>query len=135
MDNINTQFANLFLDRLKIICDIRTDYALAKHLGTSQSTISSWRSRNSFDLNLIIAKCEVTDYNFLFTGIRTNDGNSKAYEPPPEYGCRICKEKDKLLASKDQVISSLTKALDSMQVTIETLKGEYCDQGQKRKAG
>ena len=40
----------------------------ARKLGVTPQTISSWLARNSFDIELIYAKCEVLAADWLLTG-------------------------------------------------------------------
>ena len=40
----------------------------AKKLGVTPQTVSSWLSRNTFDIELIYAKCEVLSADWLLTG-------------------------------------------------------------------
>ena len=40
----------------------------ARKLDVKPQTISSWLSRNTFDLELIYAKCEIISADFLLTG-------------------------------------------------------------------
>lgn len=40
----------------------------AKKLGITPQTVSSWLSRNTFDIELIYAKCEILSADWLLTG-------------------------------------------------------------------
>ncbi len=56
----------IFLNRLKSIYNFKHDIELANFLGIKQSTFSAWKSRNTFDLDVILDKCKDIDYNRLF---------------------------------------------------------------------
>lgn len=56
------------IDAIKVYLKFNTDTELADFLGVKQPTISSWRSRNTLDYDLIITKCNDIDANFLMTG-------------------------------------------------------------------
>lgn len=64
MSNKKLQSAKI-IDRLKQYLNFKTDTQLSDFLEVSQSTISTWKKRNSFDLDIIIAKCEDIDLNWL----------------------------------------------------------------------
>lgn len=59
---------SLIISRIKSYLNIKTDSDLAHFLGIKQPTISSWRSRNTLDYDLIITKCNKIDANWLITG-------------------------------------------------------------------
>lgn len=63
-----SQNANKIIDRLKKGLSIKTDSALAKHLGVKPNTISAWKSRNSINYDLIFAKCDDLRKDWLLTG-------------------------------------------------------------------
>lgn len=56
------------IERLKTIYELDTDSALAEFFGVKRNTISSWRSRNSINYDLIFAKCDALNFNWLITG-------------------------------------------------------------------
>ena len=62
------------MDKSKIIREIKlhlgfkNDTELADFLGIKQNTLSTWKSRNTMDYDLIISKCDFIDANWLLTG-------------------------------------------------------------------
>ena len=58
----------LILSKIKLHYNLRHDADLARFLGIKPQTLSSWYSRNVFDIELLYAKCEEIDANFLLTG-------------------------------------------------------------------
>ncbi len=58
----------LIINKIKSYLGIKTDSDFATFLGVKQPTISSWKSRNTLDYELIIAKCNDIDANWLITG-------------------------------------------------------------------
>lgn len=63
-----------FMDKKLIINKIQDEYHLQKDadfaemLGISKQTLSNWKSRNSFDIELLYTKCEFINPVFLLTG-------------------------------------------------------------------
>lgn len=77
MQTINLQNAKIdgmkfaiseIIERLKTFFCVQQNNDLAVLLGINQSTISTWKSRNTIDWDLIIAKCEKINLNWLVTG-------------------------------------------------------------------
>jgi hypothetical protein len=58
--------AKLILQRLKIAFEIDKDGDLADFLGVAQSTVSSWKKRDTLDYNIVFAKCKDVNLNWLF---------------------------------------------------------------------
>lgn len=48
--------------------DIKTDADFARFLGIKPQTLSSWYSRNTFDIELLYTKCGDINANWLLTG-------------------------------------------------------------------
>ena len=86
MSRKKSQNTKEILDRLKKALNVRTDTDLAKYLGVKQNTISTWKSRNSFDYKLIFSICDENniDIDWLLTGegemFRKKDGNTQIAE-------------------------------------------------------
>ena len=59
---------SLILNEIKKQLNIKTDKAFSEFLGINKSTLSMWRERNYFDIELLFSKCEQIDANFLLTG-------------------------------------------------------------------
>lgn len=70
MQDKNSQFAINVINRLKSAFSIDKEGGLAEYLGVKPNTISAWKSRNTVDFSLVIAKCEERGVNlhWLFTG-------------------------------------------------------------------
>lgn len=59
---------SLILNALKVHYGYNSDSDFADFLGIKRQTLSSWHSRNTFDVELLYAKCVNIDGNFLLTG-------------------------------------------------------------------
>jgi len=60
---------NSIINRLKTYFQVVNDSELADILGVKQNTLSTWRSRNTINYDLIFAKCENVNLNWLIFGI------------------------------------------------------------------
>lgn len=62
------------MDKKAILNEIIDEYAdgkpsvFAKIIGVAPSTISSWLSRNTFDYDILFAKCEMISAEYLLSG-------------------------------------------------------------------
>lgn len=59
---------SLILNELKAYLGFNSDSDFADFLGIKRQTLSSWHTRNTFDIELLYAKCVNVDGNFLLTG-------------------------------------------------------------------
>ena len=99
----------------------------AKLIGVAPSTISSWLSRDTFDYDLLFAKCENISSEWLLTGrgeminIQTSTFNNKTTLPQKE----STGIEDKLLAiiaDKDAIIREMAEEIGMLKQTITQLK-------------
>jgi len=120
----------LILNEIKSHYDLKSDAEFARFLGIKPQTVSSWYTRNTFDLELLYAKCVNIDANYLLTGsgemfrsgaannpnqsilsgenIQIGNNNKvdkrQYYSDSPDVLKAQIEEKDKLLSEKDQRI-------------------------------
>ncbi len=59
---------SLILNKIKSFYGFDSDTEFANYLGIKRQTLSSWHKRNTFDIELLYAKCVKIDGNFLLTG-------------------------------------------------------------------
>ena len=59
---------SLILNKIKKHYGFISDSEFAKFLGIKPQTLSSWHTRNTFDIELVYAKCEDINADFLLTG-------------------------------------------------------------------
>ena len=89
----------------------------AKKLGVKPQTISSWMARNTFDIELIYAKCENLDANWLLTGegsmYRSPGNMDEAPQPDHDEIVRLLREK----------IDDQQKIIDLLEEKVEALRG------------
>lgn len=82
------------ISMLKDAFNLKNDVEFAAFLGIATTTLSSWKSRDSLDYDLIYAKCVGIDANWLLSGdgemMRKPPGHSVAASPKAEY---VSKEK------------------------------------------
>lgn len=118
--------AILFITRLKSELKISTDLQLAAYLGVNQSTLSSWKSRNSVDYDKIIEKCNNISLDYLVYGkIKTEDNlqnaiiNKTDLQPDQCPNCKIKDEKIKdlqyIIALQSDLIQELKEKKDHAQ--------------------
>lgn len=59
---------SLILNEIKKHFGYKKDADFARYLGISPQTLSSWYSRNTFDIELLYAKCRDIEAHYLLTG-------------------------------------------------------------------
>ena len=60
---------SLILNEIKSYYNFVSDSEFAKFLGIKPQTLSSWHTRNTFDIELLYSKCENINEEYLLTGI------------------------------------------------------------------
>lgn len=121
----------LILNSIKSFLGFEKDSDFAKFLGIKQNTLSTWKSRNTIDYDLIISKCDKIDANWLLTGegsmlkvdTKTNISQTITGDSNIQSGNNTsitgdCKEKvqelQKLLNEKDKEIERQKKQIDKL---------------------
>lgn len=90
----------------------------AKFLGVAPSTISSWLTRDTFDYDLIFAKCENISPEWLLTGRGEMIKSKRTFPenhtscPNPELGNTI--SKDNNFSASDQICNDINSPLISL---------------------
>jgi len=140
---------SLILNDIKLYYNFSSDTDFANFLGVKPQTLSSWRVRNTFDIELMYAKCVNIDANFLLTGkgnmIRENnhsksdEGDIKdSFNNIKDFNARIYNksavdkgefpdikdqllEKDKQLSEKDKQIGILIEQQSKFLEQIDKL--------------
>ena len=59
---------SLILNKIKKYYGLKSDASFARFLKIKPQTLSSWYSRNTFDIDLLYSKCGDIDANWLLTG-------------------------------------------------------------------
>lgn len=93
----------------------------AQKLGIKPQTISSWMARNTFDIELIYAKCENLDANWLLTGEGSMHRSPAVMNeaPPPDRDevVRLLREK---VADQQKIIGLLEEKVEALMAAGNT---------------
>ena len=93
---------------------INTGGELAEKLGVAPSTISTWKVRNTIDYELLFAKCESVNLNWLITG----EGEMLKTDTPlagsPDL-ISLIREKDKTIIEMAEEIGKLKEQVASLK--------------------
>jgi hypothetical protein len=118
------------ISRIKDHYNIRSDVDFAEYLGIATTTLSSWKSRDSLDYDLIYAKCVGINANWLLSGcgemmikhhsdietssIKTEDNNKNKYISQLEdENKRLIADNKKKQETIDHLINSHSSAIIS----------------------
>lgn len=77
----------LMLNKIKEYYKFNSDSDFAKYLGITPQNLSNWKSRNTFDAELIYTKCEDINPEWLLTGkgeMLKKDSEKKTPEEPSQ---------------------------------------------------
>ena len=122
------------LDQIKNHYGFTTDIEFAVHLGIKPQVLSNWKSRNTFDAELIYDKCKALNPAWLLcqegTMLREDDGVQRhVNEEKPIYLLRKeIKVLEEQLKSLKKTHTALEKSesffLKAIQLVEEQLKGK-----------
>ncbi|EHO41107.1 CI repressor [Caldithrix abyssi DSM 13497] len=113
---MQTKNVSEILERLKIAYNIKNDSRLADFLGVTRSTISTWKSRNSIDYDLVFAKCKNLNINWLLTG-----QGSMFLEPSP---AGAVNDHTQEYQAKEQEIARLKKEIANLKEELKKIDKE-----------
>jgi len=107
------------LDEIKSHYEFKKDAELADFLKITRQTLSNWKSRNTFDAELIYSKCSELNPAWLLTGdgsmLQKDSEDSIIKETDPE----VLREK---LVNLQYQIDALEKANNALEDANESLK-------------
>lgn len=105
------------LDSIRHYLKVNSDADLANFLGVKPSTVSSWRKRNSLDFELIYAKCNEIDANWLLSG----KGQMLKESTDPRAKEKIEWFNDRML-EKDYLIRGMKSRIDELENELSKYK-------------
>jgi len=107
------------LDQIKIHHEFKKDAELADFLEITRQTLFNWKSRNSFDAELLYSKCPELNPAWLLTGdgpmLQKDSADSIIKETDPE----VLREK---LVNLQSQLDSLEKANNALEDASDSLK-------------
>ena len=129
----------IMLDRIKENYRFQTDVEFAKFLGITPQTLSNWKSRNSFDAQLLYNKCPELNPSWLLCGKEPMITESKIQElqvneaKSPyilrkklsylEEEIKVLSQADKIMSESGSQIKKAIKLLtDQLQLTEKELQ-------------
>ncbi len=129
----------IMLDRIKDHYSFQTDVDFAKFLGITPQTFSNWKSRNSFDAELLYNKCPELNPSWLLCGKEPMITESKIQElqvneaKSPyilrkkltylEDEIKVLSQADKIMSESGSQIKKAIKLLtDKLQLTEKELQ-------------
>lgn len=89
------------LSRIKEKFSLRSDADLAVFLEISPQAVSSWRKRNSMNVDRILTKCVDADLGYLFYGRKKETAPTHPVGAPAEKAAML---EGKISAMKDEIM-------------------------------
>jgi len=115
----------LILNKIKEHYSFKSDAAFARFLEIKPQTLATWYSRNTFDIELLYAKCEGIDGNFLLSGngeiLRNSLSESKNEPKKVETDKEIERLKDKIsdLQTINELLTRTVADLDKSKTNFQ----------------
>jgi FtsZ-binding cell division protein ZapB len=107
------------LDQIKTHLEFKRDAELADFLDITRQTLSNWKSRNSFDAELLYSRCSELNPAWLLTGegsmLQKDSTDSIINETDPE----VLREK---LSNLQKQMDALEKANNALEDANDSLK-------------
>lgn len=121
------QNVDFILDEVKKRINASKDEDLANFFGVKSGTVSAWRSRNSINYELLLAKCREKewDLNEIFLGKSTecnNTTNNSKKETNPIMDDSIQNDLIKLIIQKDKEMNRMAEEIGTLKEHIRILK-------------
>lgn len=113
----------LILKQIKEFKNFKTDGEFADFLGITPQVLSNWKSRNTFDVELLYTKCEFINPEWLLTGRGEMLKDSVAETAPPAPPDLLLAQREIIDLQKDK-IKLLEQALQDQRQQVEALKKE-----------
>ena len=122
----------LILDRIKELYQLKNNAKLASFLGIPPTTLSSWYSRNTLDLDIIYEKCVEIDWQWLLTGkgsmLRDNKRSEEDKWSSTPVATPISHAEEsiiyKMYEKKDEENKALIEELGGLKERIRTLESK-----------
>lgn len=108
----------LILNAIKSHYGFRTNAQFGDFLGVASQTISSWYSRNTFDIELLYAKCTGIDGNWLLSGQGDMFRNSSKHDEKISILEIKIEMLEKILKDKDEQIAEQYNTIQTLQSLI-----------------
>lgn len=113
----------LILSKIKKHYSFKSDAAFARFLDIKPQTLATWYSRNTFDIELLYAKCEYIDGNFLLSGEGEIVKNTAEKQAEPANFREQLDDKNKIINFQDEKIEELKKEIKKLKK--EKIASEY----------
>ena len=115
---------SLILKKIKSALGYEKDVEFANFLGISPQTLASWYSRNTYDFEILYAKCINIDANFLFTGkgamfLKKDSIENFSEACDTDKKCEKCIEKERLIVSLQNTIDIQSKLIKCLEDQID----------------
>ena len=120
----------LILNKLKDHLNLKKNEDFAKFLGIKPNSLSTWYSRNTYNSDLILEKCEFLNESWLLTGegeMLKKDVEAKNIENRKQL------ELQKELAFSKAIIDLQKRLIDALEETKKDLETRLNDINEKNK--
>lgn len=101
------------------------DREIAEKLSISATTLSNWKRRNTYDINVIVERCPDLDINNLLRGLSLNANSDKHQATPKNNNnYQSVGAISKIIEEKDRVIIQLAEKIGTLKQELKQIKAE-----------
>lgn len=122
------------LNEIKCSLGFKSDADFASFLGISPQTLSSWRSRNMYNIDILYAKCVDINPEFLISGRgellrKSSIKNQNSVVSPAHFGDKLTDDSVSSVPKglDDDITRGLIASIQSLTHAIEKLTDKLCD--------
>ncbi|MDD5106090.1 MAG: hypothetical protein PHC49_10785 [Desulfuromonadaceae bacterium] len=128
--------ANEILDEIRARKGLGSDTALGELFGVKQSTVGSWRARNTLPFADVIAFCdkEGISTDVLFIECKPNQKPVLSAEPAPIYLTEVSPERKKKMKLRNMLDRIIDEG-DQKKIKAVEAQLDLLDPGEKKQSG
>lgn len=125
------------LDRIKGYYKLKSNAKLALFLGVAPTTVSSWYSRATFDIDILYSKCVDLSFDWLLTGegpmLRDSKNPEETTVGVPPNATPISPTEESLIykmyKEKDAEVGTLKEEIGALKLRIHQLESQDKEPG------
>lgn len=114
---------DLILNRIKQAKNIQKDAELARFLGITSGLLANWKTRNTYNLDILLTKCSDISLDWLLLGkgemLRSEQEQLEQQQPKPQQPLQSINQKIDYVS---QLIDTQNKYIHALEAEIKQLK-------------
>ena len=113
---------SLIINKIIEAKKFKSDADFARFLGISSQSLSKWKARNTYDIELLYTKCPDLNPDWLFTGEGSIFRNELQQEEVPTNENELITLLREKVKDKEMIIKEKTKNIELLEERLKELK-------------